>query len=297
MSPPSGPEQAPSSGTEADSGPTDAGVTEGITQVLIDRIAPNRHQPRSAFNEDRLQDLANSIRQDGMMQPIIVRRLTEPTAEADFELVAGERRWRAARMAGLTRVPAIVRDLGDQQIAEWALVENLQREDLNAMERADAFRGLIDRFGLTQSEVAERVGLAHSSVSNTLSLTKLCPEVQDLLRTNQLSEGAARPLRDLPEEEQLELARLAIQKRWTVRRMESECAARKAGDQKPPGRRADAAEAHYQDLAQQIGAELQTQVRIKKGRGNGKGTVTIHYHSIDHFNALVQKLGVRLDER
>ncbi|MEL6312328.1 MAG: ParB/RepB/Spo0J family partition protein, partial [Pseudomonadota bacterium] len=187
------------------------------------------------FDAAELDQLAASIARSGVMQPIIVR----PLPSGDHELVAGERRWRAARQAGLDRVPALVRSLDDETAAEWALVENLQRTDLNAMERARALRGLIDRFGLTQGEVADRVGLERSSVTNLVRLLELDSALQDLIEGGALSFGHGRALLAAREELRLELAERCIREGWSVRRLERESAALDDGN-RDGGRGAEA---------------------------------------------------------
>jgi len=303
LHPPHNPPAAAASDTPES--PEDA--AEGtLTHLKVQQIRPNPHQPREAFDPAALQRLADSIRREGMMQPIVVRPLPVEqrpgSDEADqagepvaYELVAGERRWRAARLAKLPHVPAIIRDLDERQIAEWALIENLQREDLNPMERATAFQRLVDAFGLAHDEVATRVGVDRSTVANAVRLLKLSEPVRDMVRQGRLSGGQARALVSVSDEQQqLRLAQTAANKEWSVRRVET--AVRElAQDQTEP--RSDATprsrSPHITELEQQIRERLSTQVKINPGRKKGSGTLSITYHSIDEFERILTKMGLR----
>ena len=175
---------------EAASDPDSTGssaATDGISSLPVGEIVPNPHQPRQDFDEESLRSLTDSIRTSGVMQPIVVR-----STASGFELVVGERRWRAAQAAGLERIPAVVHDLDDQTSAQWALVENLQREDLNPIERAEAFLGLQDQFGLTHQEIADQVGLTRSAVTNQIRLNELDEGTSALVRSGSLSAGHGR---------------------------------------------------------------------------------------------------------
>jgi ParB family chromosome partitioning protein len=241
-----------------------------------------------------LEELANSIRQQGLMQPVIVRPGASPNA---FELVAGERRWRAAQAAGLSALPAIVRKLDDRQLAEWALVENLQREDLNAMDRADAFQRLIATFHLSHEEVADRVGVERSSVTNALRLLSLGSEVKQWVREGKLSAGQAKVLAGISDaQQQKTLADRAIKQDWSVRQLEQTARLLAAGKPTPAVTAVTkGGGAHLDDLAEQIGRQLRTRVRIKPGRKKGSGTLAIEFYSIDQFDGLLTKLGVQTD--
>jgi len=227
-----------------------------------------------------------------VMQPIVVRQ----SEEGGYELVAGERRWRAAGIAGLASVPALVRDLTDRQMAEWALIENLQREDLNPIERATAFRNLSDNHGLTQAQLAERLGLDRSTVTNLLRLLKLAPEVQTFVSQGTLSMSQARSIASIDDrEQQIQLAENAIRKAWSVR--ETEEAVRRtnaaAADGPPLPQKAPAPRAAYlADLERQIAEQLSTKVKLKAGRKKGSGTLAIDFYSIDEFDQLMGRLGV-----
>lgn len=263
----------------------------------VEHIKPNPHQPRQHFNEASLQELANSIRQQGLMQPVIVRP-SKPNGETGgYELVAGERRWRAAQLVGLTALPAIIRPLEDRQLAEWALVENLQREDLNPMDRADAFQRLLDSFKLSHEEIAERVGIDRSSVTNALRLLNLTPKIREHVREGRISAGQAKVLVGVNDPLKQEmLAERAIRQDWSVRQLE-QTARLMAGAKlaAEPEQQGSAKPAHLSDLEEQIARQLRTKVKIKPGRKKGSGSLTIEFYSIDQFDTLLLKLGVQTD--
>jgi ParB family chromosome partitioning protein len=206
------------------------GVDDALREVSVTSIVPNPGQPRAQFDEESLSELTASIRALGVLQPVLVREVDTD----QFQLIAGERRWRAARRAGLTTIPAIIRRTDDRGVAEQALVENLQRQDLTALEEAAAFQQLIEDFGLTHDEVASRVGKSRSTVTNTVRLLQLPPAVQRMVAEGQLTAGHARALLATPDRAlQEQLARRAVEGHWTVR--ETEDAVRE-----PPAAGADA---------------------------------------------------------
>lgn len=272
-----------------------------LQDLPIAAIVPNPRQPRQHFDPAALEGLAQSIRLEGVMQPVIVRPASghaSTTSAASYELVAGERRWRAAQLAGLTNIPALVRQLTDQQVAEWALVENLQREDLNPIERAEAFARLLEQHQLSQEQIAQRLGLDRSTVSNTLRLLQLPQEVRSLIVQGQLTAGQARPLAGLEDPLlQIQLAQQAVRMGWSARQMEAAVKTRESAGAAPatatptPQPRG----AHLRDLEVQIGEQLKTKVALRAGRKKGTGTLSIDFYSLDHFEQLVTKLGVRLD--
>jgi ParB family chromosome partitioning protein len=244
-----------------------------------------------------LERLVESIRREGLMQPVIVRpaRPGAPGA-APYELVAGERRWRAAQRAGLTRIPAVIRALDDEHAAQWALVENLQREDLNAMDRAHALRALCERFGLPHAEAADRVGLDRSTVANLIRLTDLEPEIGALVRAGRLTAGHGKALLGAPAGPgRIELARRAAQDAWTVRRLEhaAAAAARVPGAQRPAAEPMLSARAAARaDVERRLGEHLATRVEIRTGRSGARGRIVIRFYDLDHFDALMAKLGL-----
>ncbi|HEX8162159.1 MAG TPA: ParB/RepB/Spo0J family partition protein [Pyrinomonadaceae bacterium] len=190
---------------------------EELKEVDIDLIEPNNLQPRTRFNERQLEELAQSIKENGIVQPILIRKISG----SRYQLVAGERRWRAAQQAGLRRIPAIVRDIADDKMLELALIENIQRQELNAIEEAQAYKRLIDTLGLTQEVVAQRVGRDRTFVTNYLRLLRLPEDIQVLVEESQISMGHARALLGLDEpEKQRDLARIIVEKGLSVRETE-----------------------------------------------------------------------------
>ena len=261
------PPEAPSEGSPVQKG-------GGVLELAVGHLRPNRFQPRTDFDDDSIQELAASIKAQGMVQPIVV------SAEDDgsYRIIAGERRWRASRRAGLEMVPVVVRQVsGDQELLELALVENLQRRDLNPVEEAEAYRSLGQTFGLAQEEIAQRVGKARSTITNGLRLLRLPEEVQGYLRSGQLTPGQARPLLRLSSEgEQVELARRAVEKGLTARQLEN-YPKTSVGASRKADRELDPLEVHAAAAAEKLTKHLQTQVRIKR-RGTG-GVVSIRFHS------------------
>jgi len=265
----------------------------GIQYLAIDAIEPNPHQPRQRMAPGPLRRLAESIRQDGVMQPIVVR---PAEAAGAYELVAGERRWRAAQEAGLDTLPAIVRELSDRQLAEWALVENLQREDLDAIEKARAFERVVETFHVKHDELASRLGIDRSTLANTLRLLELPEPIQRAVRDQHLAAGHARALLALPDDEaRIALAERAIAGGWSVRMVEA--AVKRAASAAAPSPERPVAQrpAHLADLEAQIAQQLNTKVQLKSGRKKGSGALTLHFYSLDEFDALLDKLGVHLD--
>ena len=207
-------------------------ATSGAVKVKLIDIEPNRDQPRKQFDEDALNELASSIAQHGVLQPLLVR----PVSDGTYQLVAGERRWRASRIAGLTEVPVIIRDLTDAQVAELALVENLQRENLNPMETSRGFKELQDKFSYTQEQISEIIGCSRSAVANALRLLSLPEEIQDMVLEGSLSAGHAKAILIAEDDEyRLSLARLVVKEELSVR--ETERLARKSGSAPASGRR------------------------------------------------------------
>jgi ParB family chromosome partitioning protein len=242
------------------------------------------------FDEASLQQLASSVLQSGIMQPILVRRVG-----AKHELIAGERRWRAAKLAGLEKVPTIVRMLSDEETAEWALVENIQREDLNAMDRAVALRGLMQRFGLTQEAIAKKVGLDRSSVANLIRLNDLEPQITSLIAEGKLSAGHGKALLSMPAgDARVNAATLAANFGWSVRRLEqagqdAANAIEEAKTESPEQRQRNAV---LRDLERQIGQHLGTKVSILTDANGKRGRMIVEFYGLDHFDGLLTKLGM-----
>jgi ParB family transcriptional regulator, chromosome partitioning protein len=260
---------------------------EQLREIDIDRILPNSQQPRKNFDEEALEELANSIRQHGVVQPIVVRALED----GFFQLIAGERRWRASQRAGLTRLPAVIRQAGDHDTLEIALIENLQRQDLNPLEEAQAYEKLIVDFGMTQDEVARRVGKNRATVANMLRLLKLPSEVQQWLRDNKLSTGHAKALLSLSEPDAiLDAAKRVIQGNLSVRHAEM-LVGRIAKGEAQNGDSAAESEVEDPNVKAAIRALEQvigTKVAIQET--GGKGKIEIHFYSFEEMNRLYEGL-------
>jgi ParB family transcriptional regulator, chromosome partitioning protein len=271
--------------------PTPTQEQAGLTYLSVDVLRPNRHQPRQRFDEASLKRLADSIASEGIMQPIVARPCDDGVGR--YEVVAGERRWRAAQLAGLATMPVIVRDLNDRQIAEWALIENLQREDLNPIERAEAFSRLIEQFGLSHEEAGDRVGMDRSSISNHLRLLGLCDPVKQLIGEGLISMGQARAMVGLSDvEQQRMLAERAVRQGMSVREVEAEVRKLSSGGSLTVKSSRPIKASFLADLEQQIAEQLGTKVFIRAGRKKGSGTLSIEFYSLDQFDSLVNRLGV-----
>ncbi len=257
-------------------------------EIPIDQIAPNPHQPRRQFDEASLAELAASIRVHGVLQPLILAR-ADPTSPLPYYIVAGERRWRAAKMAGLTHVPAIVKDASRQQLVEWALVENVQRADLNPLEAAAAYKSLIDGFGLTQAEVAERVGKSRSAVANTLRLLNLPPEAQAALLEGKISEGHGRALLSLDDPDlQRKVLRQIIEKGLSVRQTEE--LVRRLSQQSPPSdtKPSPSPDPELQAVERAFRDVLGTKVEVRRGKRGGQ--IVIHFYSEEELQAIYETI-------
>jgi ParB family chromosome partitioning protein len=248
----------------------------GGTEVTLDSIDPNPYQPRRTFEDERMAELTESVRKQGLLQPLLVRQVGER-----FQLIAGERRWRAAQSAGLERVPVIVRNVDDAEALQLALVENLQREDLNPLEEAEAYQRLIKEFRLTQDEIAQEVGKKRSTIANTLRLLQLPAEIRAKLADGTISAGHARSLLSIGSaEKQLAAVEKIIQNGLSVR--DTERVARKAKAPPTPDLDVQAVE---QDLSRLLG----TRVRVHAGKG-GAGRIEIEYYSMEELNGLIARL-------
>lgn len=275
-----------------------------LQYIPLSAIRRNEDQPRQNFDAAALQSLADSIASAGLMQPIVVRPVSGDDA-VQFEIVAGERRWRAAQLVELKTIPAIVRTLDDQQTAEWALIENLQREDLNPIERALAFEHLHEQFDLDHAEIARRVGLERSTVTNLLRLLSLSPKCQQHIQDGLLAMGHARAIAALDHPElQDQLADKTIREGLSVRKVEQLVKSFQNNEQKPnengdPSSSPSAAgaakkavrSAYLADLEEQLSDQLKTRVRIRPGRKKHSGTLQIDFFTLDQFDDIVAKLG------
>jgi len=248
----------------------------------IEDIRPNRNQPRKTFTPDKLEELAASIREKGIIQPLVVRKKGD-----HYELIAGERRWRAAQKAGLREVPVVIQDVSEDTALEMALIENIQREDLNAVEEAEAYHALMENFSLTQEELAKRVGKDRSTVANSLRLLKLPPELKKDIVEERLAMGHARAILALDSDQQVREARDAIVRgNLTVREAES-LVKRLKGGQKPKAK-AGAVEVHAADLVEQLQRRFMTRIAVRKSGKGGK--IEITYGSRDELARIVDIL-------
>ncbi len=254
----------------------------GIREIPVSEISPNRLQPRQRFDPEKLAELAESIREHGVVQPIVVRR-----TQGGYELVVGERRWRAAQQAGLKTIPAVIKDVGsDADVLEVALVENLQREDLNPMEEASAYQYLIHEFGLTQDEVARRVGRSRSQVANTVRLLSLDPEAREAVQAGTLTMGHAKAVLSLPDKPaRVRLLRRILDKGLSVRAAEEMARrlAREAGSPKAPR---PAKLSPYAAVEEQLRNALGTRVRVTGSAGRGR--VEVDFYSDEDLVRIVE---------
>ncbi|MHB1293361.1 MAG: ParB/RepB/Spo0J family partition protein [Anaerolineae bacterium] len=264
-------------------------ATPGLRRVSLDAIVPNPRQPRSVFDPDSLRELADSIREMGLIQPLIVQQLPineEGSEPFRYQLITGERRWRAARLAGLQHVDVVVKEATPQEMLELALVENIQRADLNPLEEAQAYHQLSEEFGLTQERIAERVGRSRVSVTNALRLLRLPDEVKDALTTARITEGHARALLMLEDEDEQTLAlRTAIRKRLSVRQTEELVRRLLAAGEGATRQRTRSPET--ESLEREFREALGTKVDLFRSRKGGK--VVIHYYSEEDLQSLYDR--------
>jgi ParB family chromosome partitioning protein len=260
-------------------------------EIAVDGVRPNPHQPRKQFDEASLQALAASIKSSGLVQPIVVRQ-GKGEAAGTYELIAGERRLRAAKVAGLSTIPALVREVDAFEQAQLALIENVQREDLNPVDRAQAYRGLIDQLGLTQAELAGRVGEDRSSIANYLRLLDLAEPVRDMVRDGRLSLGHAKILAGVADPvQQQELAERVVGQGLSVRNLE-----RLLQDAPPTAAKGKGEpSAHVRDLEQSLTSQLGLKVQLRTAGKKGKGRLVIHYGSLDQFDTLLERLGCKAE--
>ena len=253
-----------------------------VQHLRIDAIVPNRFQPRQTFSPQELAELTASVKESGLLQPILVRR----KGDGIYELISGERRWRAAKDAGLETIHAVIRNCGDEESVVLALVENLQRTDLNPMEMARAYHRMMNEFGLTQDIIARRVGCERSSIANVVRLTQLPVEVQQLIESNQLSMGHAKVILGLPSQtEQIKVAQLVVLKTLSVREteklIESSLVTKKRGTK-------ELRRTPWSDVEERLQKRLGTKVMIQKSRHGGK--IIIHYFSPPELDGILETL-------
>lgn len=267
-----------------------APTSDGVRQIAVTEIRPNPLQPRTEFNEPALEALAASIRASGVLQPVLAR----PAAEGGFELVAGERRWRAAQRAGLTHIPAIVRAVSDHESLELALIENLQREDLGPLERARAYQQYIETFRCTADEFAARISESRANVTNYLRLLRLPAEIQEMLRTGELGMGHARAIAGVADPaRQLAIARLVLRRNLAVRQVEA--LARDPEQVSGAGRRAPqgastGGDRHLARVEESLSRALGVPVRLVAARRKNSGKIIISYGTLDDFDRISQRI-------
>jgi len=255
--------------------PAPSGGDKAVPEVPIDQIVPNKYQPRNSFNPELLQELAQSIKANGVVQPVIVRKTGN-----QYQLITGERRWRAAKLAGLKTVPAVIREVSEFKQLEWALIENIQRQDLNPIEEASAYAALVDDFSLTQEELAQRVGKDRSSIANYIRLLKLPAKIREQIQNQELSMGHARALSSLEKEkDQIELARQIIKDQLNVRQTETLVRNWKTKTKKPQKTTAEPpvdpnVKAAEQALQERFGTKVV--IRIET---NEKGRIEVHFQN------------------
>jgi ParB family chromosome partitioning protein len=267
----------------------DVASSAGLAEVPIDAIQPNPHQPRISIEDDGLVELAASIREHGLIQPLIVTRVeSSPQGASNIQLIAGERRWRAARLAGLTKIPVIIKEAAPQKMLELALVENVQRADLNPLEEAQAYRQLVDGFGMTQEQVAERVGKSRVAITNTMRLLRASEAVQQALLTDKISEGHARALLTLETHEaQASALGVVLKKGLNVRQTET-LVRRLAGERQPPPTPATSAP-QTNALESAFREALGTKVSLRRST-TGTGRIVIHFYSEEELQHIYERI-------
>ncbi|UOV04013.1 ParB/RepB/Spo0J family partition protein [Pseudoxanthomonas sp. F37] len=273
----------------AETPPPEAQPGEALRTLPVQQLQPGKYQPRMAMDPSKLSELAESIKAQGVIQPIVVRELSP----GRFEIVAGERRWRASQEAGLAEVPVVVRELDDRTVIAMALIENIQREDLNPLEEAQSLQRLINEFSLTHAEAAEAVGRSRAAVSNLLRLLELPPAIRALLEARRLEMGHARALLTLSPDLASKLASDAAEQGWSVREVEHRAQQFAAGKVPVNGKKAKPAKAAPQpdiaSLETELSESLGTRVTIAHGRG-GKGKLIIQYTDLDTLDGVLERL-------
>jgi len=288
----------PSDVDPRDSATPEAPQDAGPQEIPVDQIAPNPYQPRREFDSEQLAELTASVREHGILQPLLVATRGDNPVDAPYVLIAGERRLRAAKLAGLARVPCVLRDADSRQLLEWAIIENVQRADLNPVDRAKAYRDYVDRFSLTQAQAAQRLSQPRATIANYLRLLDLSDDVQQLLLTGRLSFGHAKVLAGLAgrADTQLALAGKAAARNLSVRQLETLVAAANSHDPNAPsGRRTSTKPPYILDLEQQLSQATGTRVTIRTGRAKNTGGITIEFYSLDDFDRITRALGAKVE--
>ena len=274
--------------TQAEPGRAGVNVT-GYREIPIEQLQRGKYQPRVHMDKTALAELGESIKSQGVLQPLLVRPITTGTNSSQFEIIAGERRWRGAQLAGLMTVPAVVREVTDQTAMAVGLIENIQRENLNAIEQARGFKRLLGEFGLTHQEVSEVVGCSRTAVSNLLRMLTLHPRVQKMVESEQIDMGHARALLVLPEKMQPETANKVSSRDLSVRQTEQLVRAMlKARTTEPNTEKSKQGNADILHLQDDISARLGAKVDIRHGAK--KGRLIIHYHTLDELDGILERI-------
>jgi len=269
--------------------------SEQIVSIETDRIRASRYQPRKRIDEDSLRELAESIKHQGLLQPIVIRE--QNNTKGHYELIAGERRWRAAKLAGLAQIPAILKKVDESTAAAIALVENIQREDLSAIEEAAAIKQLLVKFDMTHEQVAIAIGRSRPAVSNLLRLLEVAPEVREWLMEGRLEMAHARTLLQLEKNEQVATARLVIAQKMSVRELEDYVRElldkkNKSGQKKQRGRgKGGQQQPEVAQLERELSERMGAPVKLKHNKAKGKGSLEIYYTSLDELDNILSKLG------
>lgn len=257
----------------------------GVTEITIEQIRPNPRQPRHTLDEEKLQELAASIQEHGLIQPLVVTG-----TESGYQLIAGERRWRAARIAGLETIPVIIKETSPQQMLELALVENIQRADLNPLEEAEAYNELMEQFGLTQEAVAERIGKSRTAVANTVRLLNLPDEAKEKLAAGDISEGHARALLSLKNRaDRLETLQTILDQKLNVRQTEALVRRLLAGEAKPAPSRSPGLSPQDKNLVNRFASRLGTKVELNR-TAEDRGKLVIHFYSQEELQAIYEAI-------
>lgn len=253
----------------------------GVIELKVNQIEPNREQPRKNFDEDALQELADSIKKHGIIQPLVVQKKGEY-----YEIIAGERRWRAAKIAGLKHIPAVIKDYSEQEMVEIALIENIQRQDLNPIEEAMAFKQLMQEYDLKQDELAERVSKSRTAVTNSMRLLKLPQKIMEMVINNELSSGHARTLLSIEDEDlQIKVAELVILKQMSVRETENYVKKLQNNKNKSKDTKNTDNDFVYRDIENRIKEIVGTKVKVNH-KNNGKGKIEIEFYSDDELERI-----------
>lgn len=267
---------------------------ETVQDIKLSLIRPNPYQPRRTFDQKALRELASSIQESGVFQPIILRQ-PDPKLKR-YELIAGERRFRASKLAKQTTIPAIIRTMSDEKMMEVAVLENLQREDLTPLEEAQAYQTLMDKLSLTQAQVAERLGKSRPYIANYLRLLGLPNEIKELVSAGKLSMGQARTLLGLKDRKQLvKLAKQAVEKNLTVRQLEELVAQMNGTAEKKRAKRRQRKPAYVREAESQLQSKFGTKVAVAPSRKKNAGKIEIPYTSADDFNRILEVLNISLD--